>query len=591
MKKLYYALFLSFFTLTTSNLFAFGPQYQAAKNEVLGKALQFMSPRSLTNTQALEALETSDMMHGNENAGHQVAVLKAVADLISHAPSYAPRANPSQSDINYQTVMQHLSYITDPQCFPLSKAQYAHPNNHMGALLGKAFRLLSIVTENNIRNPGQEKAYLEAVAELIFHSGQYDEDRDPRATTKVTLIRQIMLQAGGDNDDAPAAAAAVYSGGGAAGAAAHAARRNADAMAGFNAALGLGGGADGGVAARPQGDGFIPRKLAERKHFRTPPVPFRTSAAQSFPVNRHPNGDPVRRDLRHIFSATKQAYLHGYALDGQAIDLGTSFARKAIRYGTHDINQKYGYTSPDLPPAAFRPYDTTDSVVVNAESFVAAKNLLDQDSSHDIMVMDMANQRLPGGGVYEGSSAQEEDLSRQSNLQYFLDEYYDRAQAADDIGTLHNFFPNEGGLYIPEVKVFRTPATQGYKFINQPWKVAVGAVAGYNIRRRPGKVTDEENYPEIRDRDFLYASTKRKIEVIFDMAFERGHDTLILGALGCGAFGNDPVKVAEIYHEVLTERAGMFRKVVFAVLITKPTDTRNFDTFNQMLTHNFRKPN
>lgn len=77
---------------------------------------------------------------------------------------------------------------------------------------------------------------------------------------------------------------------------------------------------------------------------------------------------------------------------------------------------------------------------------------------------------------------------------------------------------------------------------------------------------------------------KRKIEVFFDMAFERGHDTLVLGALGCGAFGHDNRVIADIYDEILTERAGMFRKVVFAVLDANPQNPNgNFAVFNNQL--------
>jgi lysophospholipase L1-like esterase len=57
-----------------------------------------------------------------------------------------------------------------------------------------------------------------------------------------------------------------------------------------------------------------------------------------------------------------------------------------------------------------------------------------------------------------------------------------------------------------------------------------------------------------------------RIRNILEAAMENGAEVLILGAFGCGAFGNPPDVVARAFREVLSEqRYQAFRKIVFAI--------------------------
>jgi uncharacterized protein (TIGR02452 family) len=51
------------------------------------------------------------------------------------------------------------------------------------------------------------------------------------------------------------------------------------------------------------------------------------------------------------------------------------------------------------------------------------------------------------------------------------------------------------------------------------------------------------------------------------------HNSLILGAWGCGAYGNDGYEVADIFYQALTvEFAGSFKEVTFAIVDTSPEE-------------------
>ena len=56
---------------------------------------------------------------------------------------------------------------------------------------------------------------------------------------------------------------------------------------------------------------------------------------------------------------------------------------------------------------------------------------------------------------------------------------------------------------------------------------------------------------------------KRMRQVLSIMAAQ-GHRTIILGAWGCGVFGNDPLLVAELFKENL-QKLPFFDKIIFPI--------------------------
>jgi hypothetical protein len=69
----------------------------------------------------------------------------------------------------------------------------------------------------------------------------------------------------------------------------------------------------------------------------------------------------------------------------------------------------------------------------------------------------------------------------------------------------------------------------------------------------------------------LPAVLRDRVAKILSVAQAHGHDSLILGAWGCGAFGNDGHQVAEFFHRSLTiDFAGAFKEVTFAIVDTSP---------------------
>lgn len=80
------------------------------------------------------------------------------------------------------------------------------------------------------------------------------------------------------------------------------------------------------------------------------------------------------------------------------------------------------------------------------------------------------------------------------------------------------------------------------------------------------------NRPELKDAthlaDNMIEGTKNKMRTILRIGLRHGHDSLVLGALGCGAFCNPPSHIARLFHEVFEEPEfkNKYRLISFAIL-------------------------
>lgn len=76
---------------------------------------------------------------------------------------------------------------------------------------------------------------------------------------------------------------------------------------------------------------------------------------------------------------------------------------------------------------------------------------------------------------------------------------------------------------------------------------------------------------------------RRRVQTILAAAASTGRENIVLGAWGCGAFGNDPIAVATVFREELgsARYCGLFRCVVFAII--DPVGTGNLRPFQKVL--------
>jgi uncharacterized protein (TIGR02452 family) len=181
------------------------------------------------------------------------------------------------------------------------------------------------------------------------------------------------------------------------------------------------------------------------------------------------------------------------------------------------------------------------------------------------LVLNFASDFCPGGGVKKGSRAQEEDLFRRSN--YF-----------QSLNTEKVKYPIDGCIvYSPDVYIVRE--FESYRWKPTPIKVSCVAAAA---SRRPRIHLDSERRESFAD-DRVRFATLRTIHEIFNVALLRGHDSLVLGAWGCGAFRGPRDEMAQLFAEVIQEKGHLFRKIGFGILVRNETDNENYYIFSEIL--------
>lgn len=232
---------------------------------------------------------------------------------------------------------------------------------------------------------------------------------------------------------------------------------------------------------------------------------------------------------------------------------------------TKDIAERTIFVEKEIKTEATERFAATKIKVVNDDCLNVAHKLISEGKKP--CVLNMANRQMPGGGVRSGSGAQEESICRRSD-------YYRSIFTFHEIGTefglkvnTEHSYPMDrtyGGIYTPDVTVFRSDERTGYALLDQPYKVSLVAVAAIN----------NPSLEEGRMNAVLEEATKNKMRTILRLAYNNGHKTLVLGALGCGAFNNPPEQIADLFKQVLNEDEfkNIFEEIIFAIL------TRNMYT-------------
>lgn len=253
-----------------------------------------------------------------------------------------------------------------------------------------------------------------------------------------------------------------------------------------------------------------------------------------------PQSKAERRRLgRETVEILEQGF---YAVDGARVELADQMT-KAV-----DSTVEYPNSVP--PPSVDASGDYTTVIeVVNAGTLSAASRLAQQ---LDVAVLNFASAKNPGGGFLNGSRAQEESLAMSSGLYPCLlgREMYD----------FHR--PTRGGMYTPWVVY--SPAVPVIRnddgvLLSVPYSAAFLTSPAVNARAvRKHRVASEAE---------ILRQMAIRVDKVLSVAAHHGHAALILGAWGCGVFGNDPGDIANLFGNALAGRfAGVFQHVVFAVL-------------------------
>jgi uncharacterized protein (TIGR02452 family) len=227
-------------------------------------------------------------------------------------------------------------------------------------------------------------------------------------------------------------------------------------------------------------------------------------------------------------------------------------------------------------------YTTTQTGCANEDCLVVTKQLIDLGLNP--AVLNLADAYHACGMYNSGSGAQEESLCRASTLSLTLYQYYNKtwAKKADVPLRPVSAYPMNihfGGIYSPGVTVFRDNQDTGFALREEPYQTAIISLAALNF-----KAGHKTNNLEYRADDGSFTSEGEqimfdKIRTIYRIALLNGHNSLVLGAFGCGVFQLKPELVAKYFKQVLDEEEfrGKFHTIAFAMLEGKATPRKKVE--------------
>ena len=227
-------------------------------------------------------------------------------------------------------------------------------------------------------------------------------------------------------------------------------------------------------------------------------------------------------------------------------------------------------------------YATTQTGCVNEDCLIIAKSLIDRGLNP--AVLNLADAYHACGEYNNGSGAQEESLCRASTLSLTLYQYYNKMWAGKASVPLRSdsAYPMDihfGGIYSPGVTVFRNNQETGFALREESFQTSIISVAALNFR--PGHKTNNLEYCS-SDGGFTPEGKQvmfDKIRTIYRIALLNGHDSLVLGAFGCGVFQLKPELVAKYFKQILDEDEfrGKFHTIVFAMLEGQATPRKKVE--------------
>lgn len=206
----------------------------------------------------------------------------------------------------------------------------------------------------------------------------------------------------------------------------------------------------------------------------------------------------------------------------------------------------------------------------------------------------MASAKRPGGGYLTGAAAQEETMFRRTTL---------HENMADNPNIKYRLLGDKA-VYVPAALVFRG---EDYAFTAPEPLAFVGMPALVNPKVQPSPADQQINLQNVFCCVSIIAARARqqaeqarrggdcaphashfkgvcvttrylcppllanqgRLLPHAQAAHAHGHDSVVLGAMGCGAFRNPPAHVAQLFHTVLQEQARLgvaFRVVAFAII-------------------------
>jgi O-acetyl-ADP-ribose deacetylase (regulator of RNase III) len=208
--------------------------------------------------------------------------------------------------------------------------------------------------------------------------------------------------------------------------------------------------------------------------------------------------------------------------------------------------------------------------------------------------LNMANSKNPGGGYQTGAAAQEENMFRRTNCHFSINRdsmlnpnkdksyYFYKPHMQDLIGAKdgeNTYIDVENPrICIKDKETYNGVNTpEGTQNIGYKQYDASNIFLFYELRCAAVNIRNPTQFNEAEMRKIIHAQ--------FKTLKDKGLRHAILGAFGCGAFNNPPLKVAALYKECLIQYKDDFDVIAFPIYFAG-NGPENYASFREILLNN-----
>lgn len=216
----------------------------------------------------------------------------------------------------------------------------------------------------------------------------------------------------------------------------------------------------------------------------------------------------------------------------------------------NSVNNSVIYGGSGKTPQMSAENADTETVVLNVDSTEAVLKY------PKAALLNFASYRHAGGGFVTGAWAQEEAICHDSTLYNVLSTFEDFYSENEKI--LNRSLYTDRAIFSPGIVFERNGKAV-------ECSVITCAAPNFSSAKNHG-VTESENEEVLA----------RRVDFVISIAEEQECDTVILGAWGCGVFGQNPAIVARLFNERL--RTSPIKRAVFAI----PGNNANYLAFKKM---------
>ena len=237
-------------------------------------------------------------------------------------------------------------------------------------------------------------------------------------------------------------------------------------------------------------------------------------------------------------------------------------ARHSVQSSTLLVNlQPLPNPSPPNAPIIY------DISILQTDTISAARELHLLAPNTKIAILNMASPLRPGGGVLTGATSQEEFLcTRTTLLPSLKDEFYR--------------LPELGAIWTSDCLVFRNAEGNNLSRVDRFYVDVVTASMLRFPELKGGKDGPKSTWANEQDLELVL----EKMRVVMRAICSNGIRRVVLGAWGCGAYGNPVKEIARAWRIVLLGNKGRRKEewkgveqVVFAI-----TDGHMADAFREV---------